>query len=163
ARIFREVRDTYAGLSRKTPEDHVTFAEVQSDCAQQIFRARKTIQHRELTPEDTAEIAKSRSGAIDSLRQAVAAGLRDQERLQQAPLLADVRLQPEFAEVVASIDKARAKPNGAGMVQTTAARPPGENARARLEQDRATGYLAFGMIASVFDHREQAKESLEQA
>ncbi len=61
ARIFRDVRDTYAGLSRKTPEDHVTFAEAQSDCARQMIRARKTIQNRELTPEDTAEIAKSRS------------------------------------------------------------------------------------------------------
>jgi len=163
ARIFRDVRDTYAGLSRKTPEDHVTFAEAQSDCARQMFRARKTIQNRELTPEETAEIAKSRSGAIDSLRQAVAAGFRDQERLKQSPLLADARLLPEFAEIVASIDKARGTQKGAGMIQATSARPPGENVRAQLEQDRATSYLAFGMIATGLDRKQQAKESLEQA
>ena len=163
ARIFRDVRDTYAGLSRKTPEDHVRFAEAQSDCAQQMIRARKTIQNRELTPEDTAEIAKSRSGAIDSLRQAVAIGFKDQERLKQAPLLADARSQPEFAVVVALIDEARGTPNGGGGHQATAAGPPGENVRARLEQDRATGYLAFGMIATGFDRKQQAKESLEQA
>src|SRR5262249_58246820 len=53
--------------------------------------------------------------------------------------------------------------NGAGAVQATAAHPPGENVRARLEHDRATSYLAFGMIATAFNRKHQAKESLEQA
>jgi tetratricopeptide (TPR) repeat protein len=80
-RIFEDVRNTFAALPRKTAADHVAFAEVQSVCAQQILRARKSVQKREPTSLEAAEIGALRSGALASLRQATAAGFNDSQRL----------------------------------------------------------------------------------
>jgi tetratricopeptide (TPR) repeat protein len=73
-----------------------------------------------------------------------------------------VRTQPEFAQVVASIKAAGGPAGAAASNPAQAARLPADD-RARIEQDRATSFLVFGMIETAFDRKAQARQSLEQA
>jgi tetratricopeptide (TPR) repeat protein len=157
-RIFAEVHDTLAAMTRKTADEHFAFAQAQSDYAAQLFKARQTVQRRELTAAESTEIANLRAGALDALRVAVAAGFKDQQRLKQDPLLADVRTQAAFNEIVASTETAG--PSGAA---TDVADPHGEDQRIHIAEDRATGYLAFGMIETALGRYEQARQSFDQA
>lgn len=163
-RIFQDVRDVLAALERKTPDDHVAFAMIESCYAQQISHARETIQERPLTAAESAEIDKLQSGSVESLRQAVAAGYRDAQRLKQDPLLAAARLQPAFyAEIVAAIEAQKGTSDTAKKEPTQTAGPHRAVDQVRLEQDRATGYLAFGILESAYNRTPQAQQSLEQA
>jgi tetratricopeptide (TPR) repeat protein len=157
AAIFREVRDGYMRLPQTTGEDYYALARVQSDCARQISRAVEARKNRARTDEEQAEIDGLRRAALQSLRRAAAAGFKDGKRLEQDPLLAEAHTQAEFRELVAQMDASGKEP-GEARTRKAAAQQ-----LVRLDQDRLTGLLAFGVVETALNRTEQARQSLDEA
>lgn len=163
AQIFRNVRDTFAEMARHTAEEHFAYASVQSDCAQQILKAGKTFQQRQLTSEEEAELSGLRAGSLASLREALAAGFKDAQRLKQESLLADVRAQGEFAALVAQAEAGEKAAPTVAANPAPAAGDANASQLAQIERDRALGYLAFGLTQTALNRAQQAEDSLKRS
>lgn len=163
ASMFRAVRNTFAELPRQTAEDHFEWAQVQSDCAQQLFRARRQFQNRVLTSQEDADIAVWRAGSLAALNEALALGLKDTWRLRQDALLADVRTQPKFNEL---LTKVAAIDSGEATVATNATPMPDTapiDRSVQVTQDRAAGLMAYGVAETGLKLADRASRSFDEA
>lgn len=164
ANVFRAVRTTFAELPRQTAEDHFEWAQVQSDCAQQLFRARRTFQNRALTSQEDADIAAWRSGSLAALNEALALGLKDTWRLKQDDLLADVRTQPTFNELLTKLDAAEKAPAATAATGTTPMPDAVPIDRSvQVAQDRAAGFMAYGVVETWLTQADLANKSFDEA
>ncbi len=99
---------------------------------------------------------------IKALELAITAGFKDVQRLEQDPALAPLRQHAQFPKLVAQLKEA------GGKVAVVAAPATGERTAsgselAQFNEDRATGYQAFGIIEISLNRTEQAGKSLDQA
>lgn len=162
--IFRSVYNSFRGMQQQTVDDHLAYATVQSDFVQQIIKARKTLQRRELTSEEEAEIRDLRDGSLAALQKAVAAGFTDIKRLREDPLLADARTQAGFTAVIAQAETAqKASTTVADASRAPAGGDVSATVMAQVNKDRATGYLSFAVAQTGFNHPQQAQEALERS
>lgn len=153
AQVFRDIVETYSLLPNKTAEDFVILARVQSDCVLEITRAVKTVQKREFTSKEQAEIVALRAGGVAALRQAVAAGFRDAGRLKGDPQFAALRTEQDFAALL-------------GQIENAGSSPPATFTKIDplllLDEDRANGALAMGIIETGLGRIPQATQSLQE-
>jgi serine/threonine protein kinase/Flp pilus assembly protein TadD len=164
--LCREARDFFAEVPQKGANDYYRLARV------------KVLYGRALTqwklPTNAAEQVKTNDeydGALEALRQAVAAGLSDTNRLTVATLtpggavmaFSPISQRPEFKAVLAEMKKPRqavaAKPGpsaSAGVATTP-------EAHRRQTQDRATALVGVGLVQMDLKQTEESERSLEQA
>jgi tRNA A-37 threonylcarbamoyl transferase component Bud32 len=156
--LFKEARDLFADLPKRTPGDHVNAA---------VARVRYGRALEKWTPPaseaERAAIQAEFDGAVDEIRLAVAAGLTDPARLTAAGYFTPIDARQDFKDLVAEVKKRRSA--GAGKPRAPAASdgPAAVAARRRQANDRAAALLALGLLRMDFKETEAAERTLEQA
>lgn len=163
AQIFRNVRNTFGEMPRQTADEHMTYAVVQSDCARQIYKAHRQLENRKLTSEEEQELSALRTGSLNSIRQALAAGFKDAQRLRNEPLLVEARSLPEFATLIVRAEAAAKEGTAVAANPAPAAGDVNASLKAQIERDRAMGQLAFGLSQLGLHRTNQADQSFAQA
>jgi tetratricopeptide (TPR) repeat protein len=109
AAVMREARGVIERLPREGPDNLFRLACVRALCAAAVGQ--------DATAEAKADAQKDQDAAADALREAVAAGYVDLNRLRQAPELASVRGREDFKSLLAGLEAdvaARNDPNAPG-------------------------------------------------
>lgn len=159
--LVRECLALSTALPKESAEDFIIDAQMQSTGAIWLTTAQKKGPQQQLTQDESNERKALLENSLNSLRRAVALGVKDSQVLKQDPLLSQVRGQPGFNELIASLEGKN--PTDTAAAKTPAAVQLTPDDMRRIEQDRATSYLSFGALETIFRRNERARRSLEQA
>jgi tetratricopeptide (TPR) repeat protein len=161
AQLIGDCAKLSTDLPKETPEDHVIDAETQSRAAAWLPTVWRQGAPRALTTAETAELRALRDRGIEALRLAIAAGFKDVARLEQDADLNSLRQDARFTQFVAQLKSAGGA--AAAVAQPASERIASDAELAQINQDRASGYQAFGVIETYLNRTEQAAQSLDQA
>jgi serine/threonine protein kinase/tetratricopeptide (TPR) repeat protein len=156
-RLFQEARDLFADVPQKGTEGYYCLARAK------VLYGRALAQWK--PPKSDAERAAVNAeydGAVQAVRQAVAVGLSNPERLTFGLDFFPINTRPDFKALLAEAKKPR-KPEVAKPNPPSASDPATLAARRRQAKDRAAALLGVGLLQMDFKQTEESERTLEQA
>jgi tetratricopeptide (TPR) repeat protein len=156
--LFKEARDLFADMPKRTPDDHVNAALARALYGQALEKWKPPASEAE-----RAAIQAEFDGAIDEIRLAVAAGMTDPAWSTVDWCFTGINVRQDFKDRVAEVKKRRSAGPGKPRAPAASDGPAAVAARRRQANDRAAALLGVGLLQVDFKQTEAAERTLEQA
>jgi tetratricopeptide (TPR) repeat protein len=155
---FREVRELFVDLPKRSPDDHLNAAFAKVLYGQALGNW--------IPPASDTERARVQAEfdrALADIRLAIAMGLSDPKRLTTNWMFFPIKERQDFKALVADIEKPGTARGGNSGAIAASDQPAASAGRRRQVYDRASALLGVGLLQMHFKQTEESQRTFERA